>query len=264
VDEASRLEIVATLTAYQDNDYARVFDKEFFYFNKQAIMLTNVDEQGKSFESQLPLVTNKKTGETKRATSLKLDPIKLNNGEREITEFVIKTFDKENYSSLAGYFEKDIKPFIAGLDYKEQPLVVTTDKEQYFFDSGQETLIKKTAENKEVLGCGKIFVKSAMKKASKTQPDHIEISVELTPDYQKDYEIIPFHKDAAENQAAIENFMAKYISKPFEYLENVVGVELNFNKILYKPEKLREVSEILGEITALDEELKILEAGLTL
>ena len=53
VDEASRLEIVATLTAYQDNDYAKVFDKEFFYFNKQAIMLTNVDEHGNSFAAKL-------------------------------------------------------------------------------------------------------------------------------------------------------------------------------------------------------------------
>jgi type I restriction enzyme M protein len=58
--------------------------------------------------------------------------------------------------------------------------------------------------------------------------------------------------------------MDKYISKPFSYLENVVGVELNFNKIFYKPEKLRDVSTILSEITALDDELKALEAGLSL
>lgn len=103
-----------------------------------------------------------------------------------------------------------------------------------------------------------------LKKASKTQPERIEISVELTPDTQKDYEIIPFHKGAAANQAAIAAFMAKYISKPFEYLENVVGVELNFNKIFYQPEKLREVDEILGEIAALDKELQALEAGLAL
>lgn len=197
-------------------------------------------------------------------TSEKLTPTKLSNGERELAQFTITTFDKDQYNSLAGYFEQDIKPFIARLDYKEQPLIVTTNQGQYFFDTKQETLIKKTAGNKEVLGCGKIVVKSALKNASKTQPERIEISVELTPDYQKDYEIIPFHKDKAENQAAIEAFMAKYISKPFAYLENVVGVEINFNKIFYKPEKLREVSEILGEIAALDEELKALEAGLAL
>jgi len=264
VDKASRLEIVATLNAYKNNGHARVFDKEFFYFNKQAIMLTNVDEQGNSFESQLPLVTNKKTGETKRATFLILNPIKLHNGEREIKEFVITTFDKKQYTSLADYFVQDIKPFVASLDYKEQPLVVTTDKEQYFFDAEQETLMKETTDKKEALGCGKIVVKSTLKKASKTQPERIEISVELTPAYQKDYEIIPFHKDKTENQAAIEAFMAKYISKPFAYLENVVGVELNFNKIFYKPGKLREVSEILEEISALDEELKLLEVGLSL
>ena len=67
--------------------------------------------------------------------------------------------------------------------------------------------------------------------------------MELTPDYQKDYEIIPFHKNDNENQKAIEAFMTKYITKPFEYLENVVGVEINFNKVFYKPEKLREVKK---------------------
>ena len=83
-------------------------------------------------------------------------------------------------------------------------------------------------------------------------------------DYQKDYEIIPFHQDEAANQAEIADFMSKYITKPFSYLENVVGVELNFNKIFYKPEKLREVVDILTEIDALDGELKELEAGLAL
>lgn len=54
VDEANRLEIVETLGRYADNDYARVFDKEFFYFNKQAIQLTNIDKNGKSFVEELP------------------------------------------------------------------------------------------------------------------------------------------------------------------------------------------------------------------
>ena len=254
VDKASRLEIVETLTKYQDNDYARVFDKEFFYFNKQAIMLTNVDEHGNSFETKL------KEGKK----SEKLTPTKLSNGERELTEFVITSFDTTQYDSLADAFAQDIKPFIVSLDYKKQPLVITTATAQYWFDAEQETLIKEVNGNEECLGCGKIVVKSSFKKANKKQPERIEIRVELTPDYQKDYEIIPFHKDEAENLAAIAAFMAKYITKPFSYLENVVGVELNFNKIFYKPEKLREVVDILTEIDALDGELKELEAGLAL
>lgn len=254
VDEASRLEIVETLAKYQNNDYARVFDKEFFYFNKQAIMLTNVDEYGNSFEMKLK----------KGKKSEKLTPAKLTNGERELSEFVITFFDTTQYDSLVDAFAQDIKPFITSLDYKEQTLLITTATAQYWYDAGQETLIKEVNGKKECLGCGKIVVKSSFKKANKKQSERIEISVEFTPDYQKDYEIIPFHKDEAENLAEIADFMAKYITKPFTYLENVVGVELNFNKIFYKPEKLREVSEILGEIAALDGKLKELEAELAL
>jgi type I restriction enzyme M protein len=254
VDEASRLEIVETLAKYQNNDYARVFDKEFFYFNKQAIMLTNVDEYGNSFEMKLK----------KGKKSEKLTPAKLTNGERELSEFVITFFDTTQYDSLVDAFAQDIKPFITSLDYKEQTLLITTATAQYWYDAGQETQIKEVNGKKECLGCGKIVVKSSFKKANKKQSERIEISVEFTPDYQKDYEIIPFHKDEAENLAEIADFMAKYITKPFTYLENVVGVELNFNKIFYKPEKLREVSEILGEIAALDGKLKELEAELAL
>lgn len=254
VDKANRLEIVKTLTQYKNTDYAQVFDKEFFYFNKQAIMLTNIDEHGNSFESKLK--------EGKKAK--KLNPTKITNGERELTECVISTFDKLTYTSLTDFYERDIKPFIASLNYKEQPLIINTNEGVYWFDTNQETLIKEVNGKKEALGCGKIVVKSSFKRASKTQPERIEVSVELTPDYQKDYEIIPFHKDKASNKAAIEAFMTKYIHKPFEYLENVVGVELNFNKIFYKPEKLPAVEDILAEIDAIDSELKSLEEGLTL
>lgn len=261
VDEANRLEIVATLEQWADNDYARVFDKEFFYFNKQAIMLTNVDEQGITFASRL------KEGKK----SLKLNPAKLDNGERTLTEFTILSppnleleEEIDNEKALAVYHELDIKPFVSSLDYKEQPLVVTTEKAQYSFDADQETLIKEVLGKREALGCGKIVVKSAFKKKAKTKPESIVITVELMPDYQKDYEIIPYHRDPDENQAAIDAFMEKYITKPFEYLENVMGVEINFNKVFYQPEQLRRVEEILGEIELLDNELKELEKELAL
>jgi type I restriction enzyme M protein len=170
----------------------------------------------------------------------------------------------DNEKALAVYHELDIKPFVSSLDYKEQPLVVTTDKEQYSFDADQETLIKESLGKREALGCGRIVVKSAFKKKTKTKPEGIVITVELTPDYQKDYEIIAYHRDPEENRAEIAAFMAKYITKPFEYLENVLGVEINFNKVFYKPERLRSVEEILDDISELDKELKELEQSLSL
>jgi type I restriction enzyme M protein len=263
VDEANRLEIVAALTAYQDNDYARVFDKEYFYFNKQAIMLTNVDEQGCTFEAHLPLKEDK-FGEMKRVSSVELIPTKITQGELGLTEFSITQYDATQYASLDNYCFDAIKPKVAQLDYKEQPMVITTVDAKYFYDADKETLIKESNGKKEELGCGKIIVSASYKKATKKLAERIEISVELTADYQKDYEIIPFHKDPAANQDAIEAFTARYISKPFVYLENVVGVELNFNKIFYKPEILRPVSEIAADIAELDKALKSLEAGLVL
>jgi type I restriction enzyme M protein len=254
IDQISRLEVVETLAKFQDNEYARVFDKEFFYFNKQAIMLTNVDDEGKSFASHL------KEGKS----SLKLSPVKLGNGEKTLTEFIITSYDSQKFSSLAERFEQDIKPFIDSLDYKEQSLVITTEKALYRFDSDKETLIKEVLGKQEALGCGKFVIKAAFKKATKSQGERIEVTVELMPDYQKDYEIIPFHRDEVKNREAIAAFMAKYITKPFEYLENVVGVEINFNKVFYKPEKLRSVGDILGDITSLDQELGRLEQGLLL
>ena len=263
VDEASRLQIVATLKAYQDNDYARVFDKEFFYFNKQAIILTNVDEQGRTIEEYLPLKEDK-FGEMKRASSIELTPTKIAQGELELTEFSITKYDATKYASLEIYCSDAIKPKIGQLDYKEQTLVIITAEAKYYFDANQEALIKETKGQKEALGCGKIVVTANYKKATRKQSERVEIIVELTADYQKDYEIVPFYRDAAKNQAAIEAFMARYVSKPFEYLENVIGVELNFNKIFYTSDKLPEVKEIMADIASLDKELKALETELAL
>ncbi len=263
VDEVSRFEIVATLSAYKDSDYARVFDKEFFYYNKQAIMLTNVDENGKTFETHLP-IREDKFGEMKRASSVDLIPTKITQCDHELNEFCITNYDSKRYESLERYCNDVIKPKIAQLDYKEQPLVITTKDAKYYFDGDQDTLVKEYDGKKESLGCGKIIIAASYKKATKNLPERIDITVELTADYQKDYEIIPFHKDDKVNQAAISAFMARYISKPFTYQENVIGVELNFNKVFFQPEKQLDVSEILLVLSGIDAQLKALEREFSL
>lgn len=266
IAEAERLEIVQTLRMYKDNDYAQLFNKEYFYFNKQAIMLTNIDINGLSFESLLPVKQDKKTGKMKRDTSKVLSPVSLSNGDRQLNEFLITECDSSGYVSLFDYFEQDIKPFVSALDYKEQPLKILTSMSCYYYDNDQESLIKEDLKtNKtENLGCGKIIVKSAYKKSTKKLSERIVVSVELTPDYQKDYEVIPFNKDPELNKNAINAFMDKYISKPFEYLENVIGVEINFNKIFYKPEAQHSVEAVLEEIAALENELMQLDEAIAL
>jgi type I restriction enzyme M protein len=231
-------------------------------------MLTNVDEVGRSYEALLPTKADK-SGDLKRAVSVELVPTKIQQGEIELLDFCITEHKESDYASLELYCNGVIKPLIAQLDYKEQALVVTTADAQYHYDADKESLIKTPVHEgaaAEALGCGKIVVKATYKKATKTASERIVISVELMPDYQKDYEIIPYHADPAANLAAIAEFMARYISKPFRYApeENVVGVELNFNKIFYKPETLRPVRDIVANLAALDAELNALEAAFKL
>jgi type I restriction enzyme M protein len=269
MDLDNRKIIVETLTNFKETSFARVFDKWHFYFNKQSIMLTNVDENGKSLEAELPVKTNK-DGEEKRVKSIVLKPVRIVQKESddspaiEITEFEITTLDKTKFSSLNDYFELHIKPTIAELDYKEKNLKVITEKASYWYDADKETIIEEAKGKQKPLGCGKIVIKASLKKTTKTKTAFIEITVELTPDYQKDYEIIPYSPYYEENQQRIDDFMVKYITKPFEYLDNVIGAEINFNKVFYQPEKLREIPEIVKDLQTLEDMLKNLENELAL
>ncbi len=270
MNPANRADIVKTFTDFKDNSYARVFDKWHFYYNKQSIMLTNVDESGMFIE--MPTKLNRE-GETVEEKSIKLTPVKLvvhtDTEPIEVTEFEITDFDASKFKSLLEYFEEDIKPSISAIDYKEQDVKVFTKDATYWYDQDKETIIEETKNANGSLsvvemGCGKIVIKSAFKKATKTKGDSISITVELTKDLQKDYEIIPYSPDHMSNQKVISDFMAKYITRPFEYLDNVVGVELNFNKVFYTPEKLRTVAEIKTDLDSLESELATLENELGL
>ncbi len=263
----NRKTIVDTLTNFKDTEYAKVFDKWHFYFNKQAIMLTNVDENGKTFEDQLPIKKNKQ-GEEIRAKSIKLNPTKITQvieeEKIELTEFEITSYDTSKYNSLIEYYAEGVKPLINSLDYKEADLKVFTDRTSYYFDEDKETIIEATKDDKTELGCGKIVIKASYKKGTKTKEARIEISVELTPDYEKDYEIIPYSPNEVENQQNIANFMAKYITKPFTYIDNTIGVEINFNKVFYKPEELRSLKVITTDLQGLEDDLKQLEQELAM
>lgn len=90
------------------------------------------------------------------------------------------------------------------------------------------------------------------------------LTVELVTDLQKDYEIIAYSPNEEENRANIAAFMAKYVTRPFVYLDNTIGVEINFNKIFYKPEKLERIEDILADLKQLETDLATLENAFSL
>lgn len=267
----NRKAIVDAFVNFEDvivdgKDFAKVFDKWHFYYNKQSIILTNVDENGKAI--QMPTKTNR-AGETVEEKAIKLNPTKLAfttlDGEvQELSDFEITTFDKSAYNSLEDYFKQAVKELIRSIDYKESNLKIHTSKAIYSYDADKETIIEQVGNATTELGNGKILVKAAYKKPTKTKDAFIQITVQLTKDTVKDYEIIPYHPVEADNQKQIADFMAKYVTRPFEYSDNVIGVEINFNKIFYVPEQLTPIADLQAELENLENELANLETSLAL
>lgn len=264
MNSENRVAIVKAFTDFQDNEFCKVFDKWHFYYNRQSIILTNVDVNGKFIE--MPKKENR-TGEMVEEKSIKLDPVKItvmdDSDNTVIDNFEITDFDKTKYKSLEARFNEEVKPKIAALDYKQRVKVVTK-KATFWYDENKETIIEEKNKRITDLGCGKIVIKSAYKKATKTKGACITITVELTKDQYKDQEIISYSPNQTDNQQLIMDFMTKYVTKPFEYLENIIGVEINFNRTFYIPEKLRDVSLIKSDLKSLEENLSSLEKELAL
>ena len=268
--KANREEIVTAFTKFEDNEFCKVFDKWHFYYNKQSIILNNVDDNGNAVE-----MPNKVTrdGEISEEKSIKLDVKSISildtfnvENMKSIHETTITTFDKTKFKSLEDYYNNEFKAFVNGFDYKEDAFILI-DKHgnSYFYNNDKETIVvRDKKQNETFLGNGKIVIKSSYKKATKTKDTHILVTAEITKDQQKDYEIIPYSPDEEINQQNIADFMAKYISKPFEYLDNTIGVEINFNKVFYKPEPLRDVIEITTDLIELEKELAKLEKDLAI
>ena len=183
-------------------------------------------------------------------------------GTVELREFTVTTFDAAAYYNLLAYYENELSPLVKRPDYKEKPLRARTATATYHYDADQDTLMEETAAGRTALGCGRIEVKAAYKKGPAKKAAHIIITAELTPDYQKDYEVIAYDPDPARNQQQIDAFLARYVTRPFRLLDNVVGVEINFNKVFYKPEALRPVANIMAELAVLETALRALEKEL--
>lgn len=239
ITETNRMEIVQILKEFKDTESSKVFDKEHFYFNKQSIMLTNIDHQGKMLETEIkPIVTKITQGEIIIETFEILNPT---------NEQILETQDQ-----------------VKQLDYKEEDLKVITMDSIYYYDQDKETLIEDKKGMIKVLGNGKITIKVVVKKSTKTQQAKLVITTVLETDYQKDYEIIPFSRNIETNDKNISEFMAKYITKPFRYLDNTIGVEINFNKVFYKPQQLEPLENILEDLERISIELLALESSLNI
>lgn len=223
-----RQAIVDALLRFEESDISKVYDREYFYYNKQSLTLTELDEDNRAIEETIA-VTN---------------PQSISIGEEVIT----------NLSALEPAAGAELFARLKAVDYTETPLtVVAEDGTTYTYDADRETIVATDAKGTHSLGNGKFIF--SLGTAKKLKNVKVKIEKLLT----NDYEIIPHHFNEELNATEIDAFMAKYIFKPFTLGSNTVGVELNFNKEFYVPEKIDSVEDIMKEIEALDEKLRGIE-----
>ena len=228
--------IVKALTDFVPNDICKIFDREHFYYNKQSLTLTEVSDEGRYVEQTIcpegkPFVIKK--------------PVALTIGE-------------DVYDDLTLLPPDDIKAIAKRVTSERQELAVSVTTEDdgiYAFLPERCTIIHTDKDGIEHdLGCGAFSFKASVNK-KKVVVHKIAIEPLLT----SDYEIIPHHLDEHENEREIDAFMQKYVFKPYELGKNVVGVELNFNKEFYVPEKIDKVEDILAELNVLNHKLNSIE-----
>ena len=265
IDADNRGKILEIFKGFKESDNCKVFDRSEFYYNKQSINITNVDINGKSILEKMPV--NAKGIQQKSMKLEKVKDVKLNG--KLISNYIgVALFDELLAKGIAPDSDierasgtddllKSLKDKLAAslkqIDNKD--IVVHSDNAVYRFDDEKETLIKEENGNIEELGKGLFDIKITHKKATKSNEGSIQIKVELKPDQEKDYEIIPYSFDDAENEKNIQDFLSKWVERPYERLENKTGAEVNFNKIFYKPEELRPLKEIQDELWTSHEKL---------
>lgn len=224
--------IVEALARFEPSDICKIYDREHFYYNKQSLTLTEVSDAGHYVEETVC---------------------------EEGKPFVIKqpvalTVGDTRYDDLQELSSDELKAIAKRVTEEKLNLSVSVETEKdgmYAFCPDQCTILH-TREDGSVrdLGCGMFAFKASTGKKNSVH------KISIMPYTTGDYEIIPHHMDETANKREIDAFMQKYVFKPYTLGGNTVGVEINFNKEFYVPEKMEKAEDILREIEELNEELK--------
>lgn len=224
--------IVEALVRFEPSDICKIYDREHFYYNKQSLTLTEVSDAGHYVEETVC--------EDSKPFVIK-QPVALTVGDTR-------------YDDLQELSSDELKAIAKCVMEEKLNLSVSVETEgdgTYAFCPDQCTILH-TREDGSIrdLGCGMFAFKASTGKKNSVH------KISIAPYTTGDYEIIPHHMDETANKREIDAFMQKYVFKPYTLGGNMVGVEINFNKEFYVPEKMEKAEDILKEIKELNEELK--------
>lgn len=228
-----RQQIVDALLHFTESDICKVFPREYFYYNKQQLTLTEVSASGHHVGENI--CASGKPFDLKKPVSI--------------------TLGDTCYKDLTQLSADDIKAMAKRVTTEKTELAISIETENdgtYAFCPEESTILHTTKDGTvEDLGCGLFAFKASI---SKTKGTVCKISI--APLLTDDYEIIPHHLDRFENDREIQAFIDKYITKPYTLGGNTVGVEVNFNKEFFVAEELESTELLLQEIQDLNSQIK--------
>ena len=239
---------------------SELFDFTFEYDESNKLINSQLLKKDSNFKNQLDNLIEKE--EIEKMFEFKIEfnekNLIINSSFEETIDFdniFIKKIENKLYNIIENEYDKEI------FNDNNDIIIKTKDDIKFYFDNKKNTIIKETSDSIEELGNGnlKVVFESIATKDLK-EFNFEKVKVLVTKNIEKDYEVIPF-QEIVDNEIVnnnIDDYLNKWIEKDYEKLENIVGVEINFNKIFYKYEKLRNVNDIFQEIKQLElEELAL-------
>lgn len=223
-------EIADIYANFKITEFSKVVSKFDFYFNKQIIKRLEKDDEFGAFNNG--------------KNSLALKNIKS-------ISFTSKTSDL-NYMIVADMLDSNVDVKIINEQLKASPddfdiKVIMHSGDEYTID-GNNCIIK----NGQNLGYGTFSFKVSVSKATAKKEATVSLSGIIDSVWQKDEEKIVYSN--IDNNQAIVDFLTQWVStdmNEIEILDNVIGVEINFNSIFTKVTILRKADDILAEIKSI-------------
>lgn len=238
IDTHEKQLIIKTLLDGVETDICKVVSVDQLMYNKVEIEITRQDENGQSIQE---LTKTDKNGNVVSVAE------KLN----DVTEIKLSILDynEELVLSVSNEFinttdESGLKQQITEAEKIE--IVSGADTYVYF---NEENIVEKNGVS---LGKGVITIK--LSKPKKTEQNQFKIEVSVSSLKEKDSEITAYNSEESINQSLIHLFLNKWVKEPHKILGVKEGCEINFNKIFPKTIEMRSPSDILKDISKLDEE----------
>lgn len=228
------IKIVNIYSEFKESEISKVLSKYDFYFNKQYIRKLEKDEEFGAVKESIKLNNIKSIIVKDRENNYEENKIDIEN--IEISADSVKSFND----------------FIKSVDNELQSINIITDDNLSYTIDENNCVIKIDGLNELNLGYGSINIKASFVKSTAKKEASISMTAVIEQVWTKDEEKIPFSFE--NNEEKIKEFLTEWVSddlSEIEFLDNIIGVEVNFNSVFPKEIKIRKTIDILKEIESL-------------